>query len=196
MARANKIIVIAGTRNTGKTDLCKEVAYKMTGVFPKVLILDTFDSDVWQNMATFKHPERESIKVPILTFDQFPRWKKGIARMVSSDMKSVFDLLEKYGKNTFVICEDSRKYIKERLTKDQTNLILDSKQKNMDFKFIFHSCKRVPTELLDVADVLILKKTNETAPPSKMDGWPEIAQMMEELKNDSNRYAYKVLQLS
>lgn len=196
MARTNKIIVLAGTRNTGKTDFCKEVAFSMKNVFPKVLILDTFDSDVWHDMSTFAHPERESIKVPIITAEQFPRWKKGIARLISSDMKMVFDLLERYGKNMYVICEDSRKYIGDKLTSDQKNLVLDSKQKNMDFKFIFHSCKRIPTELLDVADILILKKTNESEPPSKMDSWPEIAQMMEALRNEKNRYAYRTLLLN
>lgn len=194
--RSNKVSIYVGNRDTGKTDLLKEIAFSMLNFFPKVLIVDTFDSDVWRNMSTHAHPERSSISVPTIPVDKFKGWRKGIGRLISADTKMTLSLIQQHARNTFIIFEDSRKYVKSQLTDDVAFFIIDSKQKNLDLNFIFHSCKRVPPELLDISDVLVLKKTSESKPPPKMDSWPEIAQMMESLRKDTNRYAYRTLLLN
>jgi len=194
--RMNKVIVVAGTRGTGKTDLAKETAFKMLSIFPKVIIIDTFESPVWETLQTHNHPERININIPTIPINEAQRLKKGIVRLVSSDTKLLMETVAKSIKNSFIIFEDARKYIGDRLTDDTRNFILDSKQKNLDLMFNFHALRRIPVELLDVADILILKKTNEADLPPKMNAWPEVKQLLTKVRKDPDRFIYKSLLLN
>jgi len=194
--RMNKVIVMAGTRGTGKTDLAKETAFKMLSVFPKVIIIDTFDSPVWETLQTHQHPERINIQIPIIPIDQIKRLKKGIVRLVSADTKLLMQTVAKDLKNSFIIFEDARKYIGDRITDDTRHFILDSKQKNLDLLFIFHALRRIPVELLDVADILVLKKTNEADIPPKMNAWPEVKQVLQAVRKNPDRFVHQTLLLN
>jgi len=194
--RMNKVIVVAGTRGTGKTDFAKETAFKMLAVFPKVIIIDTFESPVWETLQTHNNPERININVPVIPINEVKRLKRGIVRLVSSDTKKLMEVVAKNIKNSFIIFEDARKYIGDRLTDDSRNFILDSKQKNLDLLFNFHALRRIPIELLDVADILILKKTNEADLPPKMNAWPEVKELLANVRSDPDRFTYKALLLN
>lgn len=195
MSRTNKVYIEVGTRGTGKTDMIKEVAFKASKIFPKVLFVDTFDNPVWANLSTWKHPERTD-PIPVIPLEKFHLWKKGIGRVYSSNVKELMTTIQTNARNTFIVFEDATRYIGSKLTDDVHNFVLDSKQKNLDLVFVFHSLMSVPPDLVRVADILILFKTNEGKIPEYKYPWPEIPKAMKTLRQSSNRYEYKVIQLN
>lgn len=193
--RTNKVILIAGTRGTGKTDYVKNLLAKMKGTFPKCLVVDTFDNPVWLDLSTHDHKDRMEL-VPIIQMEQLNRWKKGIARIYHSNTNLLVEEIEKTVKNTFVVFEDATRYIGSRLSDQMRRFVLDSKQKNTDLVFIFHNLTAIPPELVRVSDILVLFKTNEGKVNEAKYPWAEIPKMMQELKQSSNRFATKILKLN
>lgn len=195
MSRTNKVILIAGTRGTGKTDFVKNLLFKMSKTFPKCLVVDTFDSDVWHNLSTWNAPERTN-KIPVIPIPKFSRWKSGIGRMYSANTSLIMEQVQEYARNTFIVFEDATKYVGSKLTEDMKLFVLDSKQKNLDLVFIFHSLAAIPPDLVRVADILVLFKTNEGKPSEWKYPWGEIPEMMAKLKASKNRYEHKSLMLN
>lgn len=156
--------------------------------FAKCLVVDTFDSDVWHNLATFHHPEAKEIKVPAIPLQRFKNWRSGIGRIFSADTTELMAEIQENAKNTFIVFEDSTKYIGSRLTDETKKFVLDSKQKNLDLVFIFHSLSQIPPDLVRVADILVLFKTNEGKISTTKYPWAEIPEMMKKLKASPNRY--------
>lgn len=195
MNRTNKVFLQVGTRGTGKTDMIKNVAFTASKVFPKVLFVDTFDNPVWHNLSTWDHPDRTD-SIPVIPLSKFSRWKKGIGRVYSSNVKELMTTIQTNARNTFIVFEDATRYIGSKLTDDVNNFVLDSKQKNLDLVFVFHSLMSVPPDLVRVADILILFKTNEGKIPEYKYPWPEIPKAMKTLRQSSNRYEYKVIKLN
>lgn len=193
--RTNKVILVAGTRGTGKTDFIKNVIRNQKSKFPKTLIVDTFDSPVWKDLSTHDHPE-DLKPIPVLSPTNFKRWKKGLARIYSPNTKSLMQLIAHHSKNTFIVFEDATRYIGSKVTDDVNNFVLDSKQKNLDLVFIFHSLMSIPPDLVRVSDVLVLFKTNEGNPPGYKYPWAEIPTAMQKLKASKNRYDNKIILLN
>lgn len=185
--RTNKVILIAGTRGTGKTDFIKNLLAKMTH-FDKRLVVDTFDSDTWENLETFLHPEQKKINVPIIQLEKFPRWKNGIGRIFSSDTRHLMELIQQHALNTFIVFEDATKYIGSRLTDDMKMFVLDSKQKNLDLVFIFHSLSQIPPDLIRVSDAIQLFKTQEGEPSKTKYPFPDIPPAMQRIRQHKSRY--------
>lgn len=196
MARTNKVILIAGTRGTGKTDFVKNLLFKMKSKFAKCLVVDTFDSGVWKNLATHTNPNGNQISVPIIPLSKFKNWRSGIGRIFSPDTAELMAEIQENAKNTFIVFEDSTKYIGSRLTDETKKFVLDSKQKNLDMVFIFHSLSQIPPDLVRVADILVLFKTNEGKISTTKYPWAEIPEMMKKLKASNNRFENLTLLLN
>lgn len=196
MARTNKVILIAGARGTGKTDFVKKLYYKSRNNFPKALLVDVFDSDNWHNLEVHDHPEWKNQQVDTIPLRKFQYWKAGYGRMYSGDAKEMMNLIQKFARNSFIVFEDAIRYIKSKLSEDESRFLFESKQKNLDLVFIYHALGQIPPDLLRAADILVLFKTNEGAPCTKKYPWEEIPQMMKELKKEQNRYSYRVIQLN
>lgn len=193
--RTNQVILIAGTRGTGKTDYIKNMIVSQSKRFPKCLVVDTFDNPVWTDLSTWNHPDRMEL-VPVIPAESFPRWKKGIGRIYHSNTNLLMSEIQQHSRNTFIVFEDATRYVGSRLTDDMRNFVLDSKQKNLDLAFIFHNLTAIPSELVRVADILVLFKTNEGKVNESKYPWAEIPVMMKRLKEDSNRYANLALKLN
>lgn len=190
------MILIVGNRGTGKTDFCKnEIILPGQKNFPKTLIIDTFDSEVWHDLKTFKNPDGFHTKINVINPKDLGRWRSGIARMFSGDVQPMLASIQQFAKNTLLIFEDATKYVGSRLTDDMRRFVLDSKQKNLDIVFIFHSLASIPPELVRISDILVLFKTNEGEVSKTKYPWGEIPIMMKELKESANRFAFKILQL-
>ncbi|MCO5258685.1 MAG: hypothetical protein M9916_00900 [Crocinitomicaceae bacterium] len=170
--------------------------FKVKSIFPKTLVVDTFDSDVWQNLKTYDHPERINNVVSILPLNKLVSWKTGIARIFDSDTDKMMAEIQNHSKNTFIVFEDATKYIGSKLTTDVRKFVLDSKQKNLDLVFVFHSLMAIPPELIRISDILILFKTNDAKLPAKYDSWPNIEQIRLKLKASDNRYINKAIELN
>lgn len=187
MSRINLVCIIVGTRGTGKTDFVKKIVKKSP--LPKRLIVDTFDSAPWQNLETHDHQEWMKIPVRVINYEQLSRFKKGTYRIFDSDTERLKSEIEKHVKNTLVVFEDATKHIDRTLTKPMRKFVLDTKQKNVDLVFIFHSLTAVPPELIRVADLLTLFKTGDSKRrvEQKYDN-PEVTQLFESVQSHSSKY--------
>jgi hypothetical protein len=194
--RNNIVSVIVGTRGTGKTDFVKNLLCSSLSGFKKKLVVDTFDSDVWKNLKTWNWSNQENILVPILPPENFSRWNSGIYRMFHSDTDYLMQLIQDHANNCQIVFEDATKYVGSKLSKDMKKFVLDSKQKNLDLIFIFHSLGSVPPDLIRVADTLTLFKTNEGEPSKDKYPFPEIPAMMKKVRESQDRFTNITIRLN
>ncbi len=157
-SRVNIVMIVAGRRGCGKTTFLKgDKEIKKEGIIQhylkadpnrKILIIDTFDSPVWRD-------------VPEITTAKMSTWKKGVYRLVSSDVDMLMMAIDRLCFNTVVIFEDARRFVGRTLTKSQIKFVLDSKQKNTDLIFVFHALMDVPFDLVRYGDYITLFHTGE-----------------------------------
>ncbi len=191
--RTNKVSLIVGTRGTGKTDFIKN---GLPNIYQrKQLIVDTFDSPVWHNLKTFKYPGNEKIEIPVMPIDKFQYWTKGRYRIFSADTAMIMNLITQYAIGCTIVFEDSTKYIGSRLTEAVRYFVLDSKQKDLDLIFVFHSLMSIPPELIRIADNITLFKTNDRKVPAKID-FPEVEKIFTKVNKHPNRFHFEYLELN
>lgn len=157
--RINMVGAIAGNRGTGKTDFLKNLL--RASQMPKKLIIDTFDSPVWHTMETWDNPQGQLEPISEIQPHQLKFWKSGTYRMFSSDTDELMFYVQNDLRNCITIFEDATKYIGSKLTKDIKKFVLDSKQKNLDLVFVFHSLKDIPNDLIRVMDFITICKTGD-----------------------------------
>lgn len=195
--RTNVVTLIAGNRGTGKTDWLKNLA--MVHPLPTTVI-DTFDNPAWRTMKTWNNPEADSVEVLNLTPDQIRTNQAHgkYRRYHSSDTPMTMRLVDRYIYNGLVIMEDATKYIGSRLTDQEKRFVLDSKQKNVDFVFCFHSLSSIPRDLVRWADHLVLFKTQESLDSNlknKFFGNEALIKAFDEVRASKNRYHNAEIQL-
>lgn len=161
-SRINRVTLIVGGRGSGKTDFVKNLIHPLN---KRRIICDTFDSPVWRNYKTFKHPERESEIIHSINFDQVKEQKNGTFKLISSDTDQIFETIEKDAWNSLIVIEDATRFIEKKLSNDVKKMVLDTKQKNTDLIFIFHTLSSVPPDLIRYSDFLTLFKTKENWSP-------------------------------
>jgi hypothetical protein len=192
--RTNKVSLVVGTRGTGKTDFVKNGLSNAIGL-RKQLIVDTFDSPAWHNLKTFLNPHQENIKVSVMPLNHFAYWKSGRYRIFSADTALIMQLIQQHAYQCTIVFEDATKYIGSKLTRDMQYFVLDSKQKDLDLIFIFHSLGQIPPDLIRVADNITLFKTNDRKVPAKTD-FPEIEKAFKSVNAHPNRYYSEFIQLN
>ena len=99
--RDNKVILLAGTRGTGKTDFLKPIVKNSN--LPKKLIVDTFDSSVWHTLETHNQPDWSQNKVPTVEMRQLKNWNSGTYRCFSSDTKLMMGTIQKDVTNCLLV---------------------------------------------------------------------------------------------
>lgn len=157
--RINKVSLIVGGRGQGKTDFIKNTIFPLQ---TRRIICDTFDSPVWRNYKTFQHPERESEIIKMIDLNDVKKSDKGTFRLISSDTEAIFKQIESDAWNAQVIIEDATRFISRQVDSNVRKFVLDTKQRNLDLIFVFHSLTDVPPDLIRWSDTLTLFKTNET----------------------------------
>lgn len=174
MNRINAICLIAGTRGTGKTTAVKRWIKEQT---KKVLIVDTFSNPAWKEF-------------PSLDPELLKRWNSGIYRFYDSDTNKVMAAIEKSVYNALLVFEDATKYVGSKLSEDVKKFALDSKQKNLDVIFIFHSLSDIPRDLVRISDTITLFKTVEESsnPNLKNKYRPNILELMDMVNSSDNKY--------
>jgi hypothetical protein len=194
--RDNIVSLVVGTRGTGKTDFIKNLLYQSKIAFKKQLVVDTFDSTVWRNLKTFTNPAQENVTVPVLPLANFPHWLTGLYRMFDSDTDLMMSLIQDHANNCQIVFEDATKYVGSKLSKDMKKFVLDSKQKNLDLIFIFHSLASIPPDLVRVADTLTIFKTNEGEPSKDKYPFPSIPEKMQKVRDSKDRYCNVTIRLN
>jgi hypothetical protein len=193
--RINNIIIVTGTRGTGKTTFIKgSEKLKINGLIDayldrdpkqKILIVDLFDSPVWR-------------EIPIITVEKLTRWKSGIYRFFDTNETMLFHNINRHCYNTIIIFEDSTKYINNKLPEDLRRLLIDSKQKNNDVIFAFHYLMGVPPDLVRISDYLVLFKTGENYTNYLRNKYPhpDIEKAFKEVQASKNFHINKTIALS
>jgi hypothetical protein len=185
--RVNYITTFIGGRGKGKTDTLKSLIKSSN--LPKTLIVDVYDNPVWHDMETHDDPGGANIKVPIITIEQLPYWKSGTYRIFGSNMEEIKAAIDQNLKNCFLIWEDATKYFKSQLTKVEQRSLYDTKQKNIDSIYVFHSFRKTTVEVLENCDILLLKKTGDsrTLVNSKFQN-PDVTALFDHVKEQKDKY--------
>lgn len=193
--RNNTILAVVGNRGTGKTDFIKSLV--RASQMPKRLIVDTFDSPVWHTMESWDHPLGSREQINVITFDQLKYWKTGTYRLFDSDTDQIMEAVDKDVRNTIVVFEDATKYIGSTVTKEVKRFILDSKQKNLDLIFVFHSLKDLPRDLIRIMDYITICKTGDRYNSSLRNKYPDIVEEAhKEVMASPDKYHKLTLQIS
>ncbi len=185
--RDNRVITFCGGRGKGKTDYLKKLA--KSSHLPKVLIVDTYDNPRWRDFETYDNPQGKNEIIPVIQMDQLKYWKKGTYRIYSSDIDSLKLAIDKHLFNCLLIWEDATKYFGKSLTKTELRSLYDTKQKNIDAIYVFHSLRKATVEIVENSDILTLKKTgdNKTVVDRKYEN-PDITALFEEVNKHSDKY--------
>lgn len=168
--RFNRIFAIFGQRGSGKTEYTKgNPSLKLPGlinIYPpqgkKVLIVDTFDHPSWRD-------------IPILPMELLPKWEKGICRCFTNaeDIPKLNRHLRDSPAmwNSLILYEDAYKHTSKTIDRSLINLMADSKQKNIDIGFMYHSFMQAPPDLYRYLDFIQLFKTKDS-PESRKNFMP------------------------
>ena len=146
MARANKITLAVGARGTSKTTVVTgnkqfnvpSLADKYIKKGMSVLILDLMDHPAYRGLVEDLKPGTNFLKLK-------PKMYRVIADVKS--MHKVFEILNKDLWNCFLVCEDAYRYIPEKIPDELMAILSNSKQKNVESLFMFHSWGLVPKDL-------------------------------------------------
>lgn len=81
-------------------------------------------------------------------------------RHVDADVKKFLQISEGL-KNTNIVFEDATGFLRGRQSPDTMRQIVKKRHTGNNFIILFHSINRVPPELMEMANYLILFKTND-----------------------------------
>lgn len=196
--RFNKVWLIIGDRGQGKTHylINKNPNIPPVGIAIKwyqqregrpdqrVLIIDTF-----------RHPSYTKFKS--LSLEQLKTWKKGIAHVSinRSQFKELFEIILKdIYSNCMIVFEDCSKYFKsgKPLPEEVEDFIIDSKQRNFDLVFMYHSYGISHIDVWRLCDKIVLFKTYDSPLGTKGGEDKRVIDAAERLKT-LPRFAYEVI---
>jgi hypothetical protein len=136
-------------------------------------------------------------EIPVIEPYMLKAWKRGVYRIFSSDVDALMTQIEADVSNAVIIFEDATKYIGAKLNRDMYRFLIDSKQKNLDVFFVFHSLAACPLDLIRISNFVALFKTNEAMNPhlrSKFP-FPEIPAAFDRVRSHASRYHYETVSL-
>lgn len=101
--------------------------------------------------------------------------------------------LVKTRKNTVCVFEEATGFFKGRISQEMTAEIIKKRHSGNQFLFLFHSIQRVPKELIELCNYIVLFKTNDIAPDVAKKN-PKLLKPFLELQQ-APRYSKKIIQL-
>jgi hypothetical protein len=148
--------VIVGRKRTGKSTRTCEIAMAFARSNPgkRVLIINVNNSEAYA-------------KIPLITYEQMTRWKKGIYQFYDPDHERMLNFLMTHFNpktNKFrglIVFEDATKYIDANPSKQIKTFLVDHRMWDADMLFTFHSLAFVPLFFWRMVTTLILLKTND-----------------------------------
>jgi hypothetical protein len=169
--RFNLVGALLGQRGTGKTLFVLGSKYSAKPEDKKLAVRGLIDIPLSNKMKvliilTVDHPAYRHI--PLLNQKDYFRFKSGIARIIIKPRQAneLFDLIgdeqrSAHMNNTFIICEDAKKYTGKNLSPTLEGLIIDSKQRNIDMIFMYHCFVDTPGDLFTKMDFVQLFKVED-----------------------------------
>jgi len=196
--RVNNIIIICGNRGTGKTDFLKAFIQNAKKNFDKIIITDVFKNPAWRNMKTWDNPNGIKETIQDIKPDKVKYLKRGIKHVWDSDADKLMDCIDKDVMDTLVVMEDGSKYFDTSMTKTQTKITLDTKQKNIDLVIAFHGVTFVPLKLIRIADFIYLKKSGDSPKviADRLPTAPNALKIAQEIERSKDPYITKIIELN
>lgn len=191
--RTNKICIYVGKRGTGKTHFVKNLIPYFPQ--PKTLIVDVLDNPEWHTLETWDHPEWANKIIPVMPVEMIPRHLSGTYRTFSSDIEMLEEYIADYVRNTALIIEDCSRWFNSRLTRQQKNYLLNSKQTNCDVHLFFHTLSSIPPELVKYADYITLFKTGEAVFDKNKFHSPDFAKSFRIVNDSKDRFINRTVRL-
>ena len=175
------VSILCGNRGVGKS------TYLIKGIEKhqkKVLIYDLDDNEMYHQYQ-------------LITPDVLSRWKGGVKRIISPDTDLVLESITDHVWNSMIIFEDATKYIESDPPKTIRQLVIASKQRNLDILFTFHTYRSIPPKLLSWADALVVFKTGEDINQfkNKIPKFKQVQAVHQKVEQHKSRFYHQTIQL-
>lgn len=191
--RTNQVIVVIGDRSTGKTTWMKKNLILNRSLHHRKIIVDTFDSETWEDMETFDTPDNREIKVPIVALEELYKLPRGLFRTFHKNTDLIINEIDRVMFNALIIMEDATRYVGNTLKGNIKDVIFDTKQRGIDIVLVFHSFVDVPTQLARNADVFVIFKTDEVLNRKKFTS-KRIQSAFDEVNSHPDKHYSRVVQ--
>lgn len=177
------VIVIVGGRGTGKTTFGMKLIDSTPQ--PKVLVVNTFIHPAYADW-------------PKITIKQLPKWKGGKYYLHGSNYDAMFEAIDKHVHDTFIVIEDSAKVVHQNPQDSVRRICLDSKQKNNDVIFMYHSFSEVPPKLYRWLDFIQIFKTAESERDirAKVPYYSRVLDIYRSVLKSSNKHESQTFQVN
>lgn len=105
------------------------------------------------------------------------------------------DFVELVGTKTNTVCvfEEATGFFKGRISQDMTKQIIAKRHTGNQFIFLFHSIQRVPKELIELSNFIVMFKTNDILDDVKKKN-PRLMQPFLELQR-APKYSKKIIKM-
>lgn len=172
--RSNLITLVVGSPKVGKTTYISELVKKYR---KKVLIIDINSEKLYKDY-------------PVITPEQIRTHTEGVARIINEDHKTVLSLIDRYFYNGLVVFEDATVYAMKATENPVKNLLVNYRHRNRDYIFTFHSLRRIPPFIFEMANYITLFRTAENVVESKgkIPEFPVVAKAFEAVKKSKDQY--------
>lgn len=182
--RQNSTALIIGTRGTGKSEFIKQILKSSSN--RKAIIFDTDDNAVFHGFDK-------------ITPELIPHVKSGQFRVIDTDFNKVVDLMAGFW-NGLLILEDATKYISGKLPENFANLIIASKQRNVDIVLTFHNFRCIHPRLFLLANFLEIFKTGEDllkidSVKNKLPKFDEVLKVQLAVEAHPSKYHHQTIQI-
>lgn len=201
MVRQNMTYIIAGRQGTGKSDSIKSIIQKIlknNESITKLVVFDEFDSDIWNSMETWDHPEWQNDAVKVIPPEQLLKLKSGKVRICQQrdDIKYYLDIFKQLS-NAIIVFEDATRYFpaESKPPSELMSILLNAKQRNTEVFLIFHSLMDVPKKLTRNIRIIILHHTDDDSVPEKF-GNKTVHDAFSRLKGTNDPFAKIVIPIN
>jgi nucleoside-triphosphatase THEP1 len=180
--RSNKVILIIGKPEVGKTTYLKSIISNYNS--NKLLINDVNNEEKYKEF-------------PKLNIEDLERWKSGKYRVFTDDEEALFEAIYLHLYNCMIIFEDATSYMEGKVSKYIRKLLTSRRHRNMDMIFTFHSLADVPPLCYRLSNYITLFKTEDSihngGEIKKVPNFQKVKEVWERVNRNPSQYYYETV---